>query len=194
VLAPAAAQLVLPVDALERVAWEQLYTRIVGIIGIPLVIGIVIRRFAPEVAKHVYKPAILISTVSFVVSVVLSLSARQEAAADLGISTLIAMLIFILSLMALGWWLGGSDPEFSQVLAICTNLRNVGLVYLLVDACCFSPFYSASVLAFMALMVPANLVLTIFPDHDQQVQDIPGALRSLLRSSNFQCNGAGNFR
>jgi len=161
VLAPAAAQLVLPVDALERVAWEQLYTRIVGVIGIPLVIGILIRRFAPEVAKHVYKPAILISTVSFVVSVVLSLSARQEAAADLGISTLIAMLIFILSLMALGWWLGGSDPEFSQVLAICTNLRNVGLVYLLVDACCFSPFYSASVLAFMALMVPANLVLTI---------------------------------
>ena len=75
--------------------------------------------------------------------------------------TLAAMLTFILACMALGWFLGGSDPDFRQVLATCTNLRNVGLVYLLVDACCFSPFYSASVLAFMALMVPCNLVLTI---------------------------------
>ena len=161
VLAPAAAQIVLPIDALERVAWGQLVVRIVGVIGVPLVIGILIRRFAPEVARHVYKPAMLISTVSFIVSVVLSLSLRQDAAADLGVTTLAAMLTFILALMALGWFLGGSDPEFRQVLAICTNLRNVGLVYLLVDACCFSPFYSASVLAFMALMVPCNLVLTI---------------------------------
>lgn len=160
-LAPAAAQIVLPVDALERVAWGQLFIRIVGVIGVPLFIGIAIRRFAPEVAEHVYKPAMLISTVSFIASVVASLSVRQEAAADLGVVSLFAMLVFILSLMALGWFLGGSDPEFSQVLAMCTNLRNVGLVYLLVDACCFNPFYSASVLAFMALMVPSNLVLTI---------------------------------
>ncbi|WP_425079292.1 bile acid:sodium symporter family protein [Ruegeria denitrificans] len=161
ILAPAAAQIVLPADALERVAWDQLLIRIVAVIGVPLLLGMLIRRFFPTVAEQIYKPAMLISTVSFIASVVASLGARQEAAVGLGPISLIAMLIFILSLMAVGWFLGGSNREYRQVLAICTNLRNVGLVYLLVDACCFNPAYSASVLAFMALMVPINLVFTI---------------------------------
>ncbi len=161
VLAPSAAQVVLPNAALERVAWDQLMIRIVGVIGIPLLLGILIRRFYPDVAEHIYKPAMLISTVSFIASVVASISIRQEAAVGLGPSSLIAILVFILSLMALGWLLGGENKEYRQVLATCTNLRNVGLVYLLVDACCFDPAYSASVLAFMMLMVPINLVFTI---------------------------------
>ena len=103
----------------------------------------------------------IISTLSFIASVMLSLSVRQDAAAELGLSTVAAMLVFILSLMGLGWALGGQDTEFKQVLATCTNLRNVGLVYLLVDECCFDPKYAASVLAYMALVVPANLAFTI---------------------------------
>ncbi len=161
VLAPSAAQVVLPTVALERVAWDQLLVRIVGVIGIPLLLGILIRRFYPDVAEHIYKPAMLISTLSFIASVATSISTRQEAAAGLGPLSLIALLVFILSLMALGWFLGGPDREYRQVLATCTNLRNVGLVYLLVDACCIDPAYSATVLAFMMLMVPINLVFTI---------------------------------
>ncbi|MBO9445779.1 hypothetical protein [Ruegeria sp. R14_0] len=180
ILAPAAAQIVLPADALERVAWDQLVIRIVGVIGIPLLLGMLIRHFLSTVAEHIYKPAMLISTVSFILSVVMSLSIRQEAAVGLGPVSLIAILIFILSLMTVGWFFGGDDREFRQVLAICTNLRNVGLVYLLVDACCFNPAYSSTVLAFMALMVPINLVFTIVcavarKRKDQSGQDDAGA-------------------
>jgi BASS family bile acid:Na+ symporter len=161
VLVPAGAKLLLPLDALERVAWDHLYVRIVGVIGVPLAIGLLLRRYLSEVADHVYKPAMLISTVAFIASVVMSLSVRQEAVPQLGVPAVAAMLLFILAHMAVGWVLAGPDPDFAQVLAVCTNLRNVGLVYLMVDACCASPLYSESVLAFMALVVPANLVLTI---------------------------------
>jgi hypothetical protein len=71
------------------------------------------------------------------------------------------MLGFILILMAVGWVLGGPAPDNRQVLAVTTNLRNVGLVYVLVDECCNDPLFSTAVLAFMAMMVPANLVLTV---------------------------------
>jgi BASS family bile acid:Na+ symporter len=75
--------------------------------------------------------------------------------------TAVAMLGFILILLAVGWALGGPDPDERQVLAVTTNLRNVGLVYVLVDGCCTDALFSTSVLAFMALMVPVNLAFTV---------------------------------
>ena len=161
ILAPAAAKLIIPVDAFARIAWDLLVLRIAGVIAVPLIAGILIRRFGPETAEKIYKPAMIVSTLSFIGSVILSFGLRQGAVAELGAISLLAMAIFIVSLMLTGWGFGRNDPEFRQVLAVCTNLRNVGLVYLLVDACCVNPLYSASVLAFMALMVPCNLVLTV---------------------------------
>ena len=89
------------------------------------------------------------------------MSIRQDAVAELGIATALAMLLFILVLLTIGWWLGGPEPDHRQVLAVTTNLRNVGLVYMLVEGCCGENQYSTHVLAFMAIMVPVNLVLTI---------------------------------
>jgi hypothetical protein len=103
----------------------------------------------------------LISTLAFIASVLLSLSVRQDALADLGAGTAVAMFGFIVILMAVGWVLGGPAADHRQVLAVTTNLRNVGLVYVLVDECCGEPLLSISVLAFMALMVPLNLVFTV---------------------------------
>jgi BASS family bile acid:Na+ symporter len=115
----------------------------------------------PGLAEKLYKPTMLISTLAFIASVLMSLSVRQEALGELGTGTIIAMLGFILILMGVGWVLGGPHSDYRQVLAVTTNLRNVGLVYVLVEECCNDPMFSTSVLAFMALMVPANLVLTI---------------------------------
>ena len=71
------------------------------------------------------------------------------------------MMLFIGILMAVGWYFGGSNLDYRQVLAVTTNLRNVGLTYVLVDGCCVDADFTTAVLAFMALMVPANLALTV---------------------------------
>ena len=161
VAAPMAAGWLLPADAAISIPIDQLTFRVVVLVAAPLAIGMAIRATAPGIAEKTYKPAMLISTLAFIASVLLSLSVRQDALRELGMDTAVAMLVFILILMAVGWVFGGPEPDHRQVLAVTTNLRNVGLVYLLVDECCGDSLLSTSVLAFMAVMVPANLVLTV---------------------------------
>lgn len=161
VTAPIGAGWLLPADAAIGIPIGQLSFRVVALVVSPLAIGMAIRAAASGIAEKVHKPAMLISTLAFIASVLLSLSVRQDAIAKLGAGTAIAMLGFILILLAVGWVLGGPDPERRQVLAVTTNLRNVGLVYVLVDGCCSEPLFSTSVLGFMAIMVPVNLVFTV---------------------------------
>jgi BASS family bile acid:Na+ symporter len=161
VAAPVAAGLLLPSDATISIPFHELTFRVGALIAAPLGIGIGIRAHAPEFAEKIYRPAMLGSTLAFVASVLLSMSVRQDALSGLGTGSLVAMLAFILILMATGWLLGGPEAEHRQILATSTNLRNVGLVYVLVDGCCSNPSFSTAVLAFMAVMVPPNLALTV---------------------------------
>ena len=162
VTAPVAATFLLPSEAAQSIPVGELAFRIIVLVAAPLAIGMMIRSVAPGIAEKTYKPAMMISTLSFIASVILSLSMRQDAVGELGTGTVLAMLCFILASMAAGWLLGGAELDYRQVLAVTTNLRNVGLVYVLVDGCCLDPSYSTVLFAFMALMVPANLVFTIF--------------------------------
>ncbi|MEQ9695898.1 hypothetical protein [Shimia sp. SDUM112013] len=161
VTAPFAALWVLPETARVALPVGSLLIRLLGFMALPLTLGMVTRQRAPEIAARLYKPVMLVSTVAFIASVVLSLSQRQDALAAFSPATFAAMLIFIASLMGVGLWLGGPDAGEAQVLAVTTNLRNVGLVYVLVEGCCSTDLHATAVLAFMALMVPSNLVLTI---------------------------------
>ena len=151
----------LPAEPPLSVPIDKLAIRIVGLVAVPLAVGMVIRARASGAAAALYKPAMVISTLAFVASVLLSLEQRQDALGALGTGTIAAMLAFVVVLMGVGWLLGGPSPAQRQVLAVTTNLRNVGLVYVLVDGRSEDPAFTASVLAMMALMVPANLVLTI---------------------------------
>jgi BASS family bile acid:Na+ symporter len=161
VTAPIAAGWLLPADAAIGLPIDQLAFRVIALVVVPLAVGMAVRAAAAGIAEKLYKPSMLISTLAFVASVLLSLSERQDAVAGLGAGTAVGMLGFILILLAVGWMLGGPGPDERQVLAVTTNLRNVGLVYVLVDGCCADALFSTSVLAFMALMVPVNLAFTV---------------------------------
>lgn len=161
VTAPLAALTLLPSSAQVSVPWVEIAMRALGLIALPAMAGVALRRSSPDLAEKLYKPAMLASLLAFVASVVLSTEARQQGLAELGSYTTVAILIFIVALMAVGWLLGGPDTGGRQVLAVTTNLRNVGLVYVLVDGCCDDNLRAAAVLGFMALMVLPNLVLTV---------------------------------
>ncbi len=162
VTAPVAANFIIGNENALALPYAQIALRTLVLILLPLIAGMAIRRATPDLAERLYKPAMLISTLSFIASVMLSMGVRQDALGELGNVTFVAMLTFILVLMAAGWILGGPEPGHRQVLAVCTNLRNVGLVYVIVDGCCADPQLTTAVFAFMALMVPPNLVLTLF--------------------------------
>ena len=159
--APFAAEVILDSEATLDLPWTQLLVRIGAYVLVPLVAGMLVRARAPALADKLFKPAMLISTLCFVASVLISIGVRQDALAALGTGAMAGMLTFILVMMAVGWALGGPDPDSRQVLAVSTNLRNVGLVYVIVDDCCGDPLLATAVLAFMAIMVLPNLVLTV---------------------------------
>jgi hypothetical protein len=137
-------------------------------------VGFVLRSVSLDLSRRLLKPAMLISTLSFVMSVALSLSLRQDALALVSTSGIAAMALFVIGLMAAGWLVGGPEPEARQVLAAVTNLRNVGLVYVLVDGCCGGLDYTAPVLAFMAVVVPLNLALTVFCAIQRKRRNVTG--------------------
>lgn len=162
IIAPVAASFVLNTDEAIGVPYRRIFSRAALLILLPLAAGMVIRSHAEGFSEKIYKPAMLVSTFSFIASVLMSMSLRQDSLGDLGTGTTAAMLLFVVVMMTAGWALGGPEQEHRQVLAVSTNLRNVGLVYVIVDNCCGDPLLPAAVLAFMALMVPPNLVFTVF--------------------------------
>ncbi len=161
VTAPFAAVFLLPSEAAISIPAGEIALRAMLLIALPAAAGMAIRRSAPELGAKINKPATLISVLSFIASVILSTAVRQDGLAQFGASSTAAILVFILGLMAVGWFFGGPDIDGRQVLAVSTNLRNVGLVYVLVDGCCGDDLLSAAVLGFMALMVLPNLIFTV---------------------------------
>ena len=93
--------------------------------------------------------------------VVVCAGLQSDRLAQFEAGTTAAFVVFLLALMAVGWSLGGPGLGGRQILAVSTNLRNVGLVYVLVEGCCPGNGVAAAVLGLMALMVLPNLVLTV---------------------------------
>lgn len=160
-MAPIVAQVILEPEGPLSLPWDRLLLRVVAFVLVPMLLGMWIRSRLPAWAEKLYKPAMLISTLCFIASVVISLGVRQQAMGELGQGALIAMFAFVVIMMAIGWFLGGPGPDSRQVLAVSTNLRNVGLAYVLVDSCCSDPLLTTAVLAYMAIMVTPNLLLTV---------------------------------
>ena len=160
-MAPVIAPVLLEPEAGFSFPWDRFVLRVGGFVLLPLALGLWLQSRFPAWASRLYKPAMAISTLCFITSVVLSMGTRQEALAALGTGTASGMLVFILVMMATGWIFGGPGIDQRQVLAVTTNLRNVGLVYVIVEDCCGDPLLPTAVLAFMAIMVTPNLLLTV---------------------------------
>jgi BASS family bile acid:Na+ symporter len=128
VVAPIAAGFILGAEAGVSVPYGLIAGRVALFMIPPLVIGVVLRGRVPELAEKLYKPAMLVSTLSFVAAVVISTSQRQEALEALGPGAQTGMIAFILAMMLLGWLAGAPGQDERQLLAVSTNLRSVGLV------------------------------------------------------------------
>ena len=161
VTAPLAAKLLLPGDAKIAIPYLELLFRAIVLVAAPTAIGMFLKRKNPSLAGKLYAPAMVVSLVCFIASVVLSTAVRKEGLAEFPSGTGTAFMAFILALMATGWALGGPDSSDRQILAVSTNIRNVGLVYVLVDGCCGDDLISSAVLGLMSLLILPNLILTV---------------------------------
>jgi BASS family bile acid:Na+ symporter len=106
--------------------------KIVSIVGmgiiLPLVIGLVVRQFAPAFASRLARPLSLFAAVLLVAAFIPVLIKIWPAMmAMIGNGTLVALLVFALVGILLGHVLGGPDPDNRTVLALASGTRHPGV-------------------------------------------------------------------
>jgi BASS family bile acid:Na+ symporter len=128
---------------------------------LPLVLGFLIHRTAGAVARKLGGPVALIATLAFIGAMVKLLNLTKWAKGELGKRGLLFIVGFILISMLIGWLLGGPRKFTRPVLATVSSIRNVALAL----AIALRSFDDLAVLtplvAFMAIMVPMNLLFMI---------------------------------
>jgi BASS family bile acid:Na+ symporter len=129
---------------------------------LPLLLGRALARWAGGLARALDKPVAWCAAVSFPVAILLTMEVKSAATRTVGVPALAALLLLVLGGMLIGWLLGGPDTGTRRVLATSTGMRNAGVALLVALASFPDSDVAQAVLAFSALMVPPNLVFTIY--------------------------------
>ncbi len=129
---------------------------------LPLVVGFGIRNGLEKTAKGLAKIMLIVSNISFVATILLTSALKKEAMGAVGKTGLLAMVAFIIFSMIIGWWMGGAEKGNRRVLAIATSMRNAGLCLLVAMRMFPESGADVGVIAFMGLMVPPNMLYTVY--------------------------------
>jgi BASS family bile acid:Na+ symporter len=99
--------------------------QVLATIIVPLLIGIAINKFLPNIAERVARPLSLIATVLLVLGFLPVLFGALPAVLSLvGDGTLISMAVFAFIGIVIGHFLGGPEMENRPVLALATATRH----------------------------------------------------------------------
>jgi bile acid:Na+ symporter, BASS family len=161
-LSPALLALVLPGDIAVVIPYGRALLFVLVFLLLPLVAGTLVRRRGERLAEKLSKPCAIMSLVLFIVVLALIMNLRKEAMNAVGKEALLYMLIFIIISMAVGWFMGGPAKETRPLLATVTGMRHVALSLLIALNTFPDPAVRSPLLAFSALMVPPNMLLTAY--------------------------------
>jgi bile acid:Na+ symporter, BASS family len=127
-------------------------------IALPLCAGLWVARRAPEIARRMVLPIIILATFVFVfVMWETRLVRRQALHAIAGHGTIVAMVLLFLSSFLIGWMIGG-DTDMRRVLATSTSMRNVVIVLYIARYCFPGTSVYMVPIVYLSMMVPANML------------------------------------
>ena len=159
---PPLAGLLLPVDTPLRLPVWRVARGVILYLLLPLLVGFALQRWVGSLAQALRKPATLCAALSFPAVTLLTMGMKSAGTRAIGLPALIAMLLLVLGGMLLGWFLGGPETGTRRVLATSTGMRNAMVALLLALTSFPNSDVDLAVLAFSALMVPPNLIFTIY--------------------------------
>ena len=161
-LSPALLTLFLPGDISVVIPYGRASLFVVVFLLLPLVAGTLVRSRGERLAEKLSKPCAIMSALIFAVFSVLLMGQRKGAMNAVGKEALLSMLIFIIISMAVGWFMGGPAKETRPVLATVTGMRHVALCLLIALNTFPDPAVQTPLVAFSALMVLPNTLLTAY--------------------------------
>jgi len=159
---PFLAQLLLNVDQPVTLHYDRAVQVLFLYVLVPLLAGLALNRWANPMALRLRKPLSACAGVSFVLGTVLTMGLKSTATKQIGMNGLLAMLLLIAASMVIGWMLGGPDRGTRRVLTVNTSMRNVALALAIASRSFPDANVDVGVLAFSALMLPPNVLFTIY--------------------------------
>lgn len=135
---------------------------VVTLLAAPLLLGRWLQRRFPAAAHRAAKALGLAGTLCFVAAfLVMAAPLKREAKHIVGPEAIGAMVLIVALSMMVGWLLGGADPTARQVSMTKASVRNAALALVVAHQGFASPLVAQSVMAYAALMVPMNFVMTL---------------------------------
>jgi BASS family bile acid:Na+ symporter len=128
---------------------------------LPLVLGTLVKHLAQRAAGRLAGPVALIATLAFIGGMVKTLNITKWAKAEVGNLVLAAIVAFVLISMLIGWLLGGPQKWARAVLATSSSMRNIALALAIAIRSFDDLAVLTPLMAFMAVMVPANLLFML---------------------------------
>jgi BASS family bile acid:Na+ symporter len=159
---PFLAQLLLNIDQPITLHYDRAVQVLFLYVLVPLLAGLALNRWANPMALRLRKPVSACAGISFVLVTVLTMGLKSAATKQIGMNGLLAMLLLIAASMVIGWMLGGPDRGTRRVLTVNTSMRNVALALAIASRSFPGADVDVGVLAFSALMLPPNVLFTIY--------------------------------
>ncbi|MGI9516884.1 MAG: bile acid:sodium symporter family protein [Pirellulaceae bacterium] len=170
----------------ERVNPLQLVWQIASVTFLPVVIGLLLQRIAPQFVKMIRQPINVIANVLFlllVVALVVAMAVLPEARAKLlvGWPAITAIVLMAVAALTIGHLLGGPRLDYRGGLAVACIARNLGLAAYIVGLGESSEEMIPTLLAYAvvgaALAIPYSIwikrILKAEGDSEKNKSEIP---------------------
>jgi len=140
----------------ERVTPFEVASQVIRVTFIPVIIGLLIQRFAPGIAKRIDKPLQIFANVLFLLFVVLlivllAMKPGLRAMLNLGGLPIATIIIMVVASLGIGHFLGGPSREFRPVLAIGCIARNAGLAFFIAGLSDYGQPFMPTLLTYLVL-------------------------------------------
>lgn len=99
---------------------------------IPIVLGLLVREWLPELADDLLEPVVKISSLMLLGALLIVLIVVLPNLIKVGILNMVAIVLFIAATIVIGHVLGGPDPRTRISLALANSTRNAGLALALI--------------------------------------------------------------
>jgi bile acid:Na+ symporter, BASS family len=121
---------------------------------LPLFAGLLVGRRSERARAALLRPVSIVSVLALLFLVVLIVVPGAKAlAAVFGSGAIVAILTLVVLSLAIGWYLGGPQPETRHTLALATSLRNVGLAATLATTFFAGTDVMVTVVAFLIIQL-----------------------------------------
>lgn len=142
--------------ATEGVTIFKVVMQVAEVTFLPVVIGLLIQRFAPQITRRITKSLNVFANILFLLFVVLlvvlfAMNPDLRAMLNIGSLPIVAISIMVVVSLGIGHFLGGPSQGTRSVLAVACIARNAGLAFFIAGLSDYGQQFTPTLLTYLVL-------------------------------------------